>query len=415
MAYFVVERSKEDGTLRIPLSDAYDTREAAIAALSSATSTGAVSLTGEVFIADLGSAVPVLVMQSAPAPAPSEVPAEDVEAEVEVEAEPEAEEPAAEALDEDVSMEPAALDENGAVTAFSSWEPLEEIESSETALADALKRAATSLEGEGIVAPDSVLSGDEIESAEVVEEASAPEAEAEEETVLETALGEPPVESEPSSEDDRDWPWANVEAYEIKVDADALLEETDGDALEPLEVTEPEPEIVEDEITPVEEPEEVLDEEAPIITSAPAEGEEVYVPHPVILGDYADALPEPEPVEALEPEAGVEATAADEVDDEVLSIEEPATTVTIAEDLVSEDAEAEVEEPAAAAVLEEDEAAPVAEADDSTPSVPEGGYEATGELKLDEYTCQDCVYANTCPKVGQTAPAECGSFQWRTG
>lgn len=413
MAYFVVERSKEDGTLRIPLSDAYDTREAAIAALSSATATGEVSLVGEVFIADLGSAVPVLVMQSAPAPVPSEVPAEDVEVEAEVEAE--AEEPAAESLDEDVSREPAALDEDGAVTAFSSWEPLEGIESSELALADALKRAATSLEGEGIVAPDSVLSGDEIEGAEVVEEASAPEAEAEEETVLETVLGEPPVESEPSSEDDRNWPWANVEAYEIKVDADAVPEEADEEALESLEVTEPEPEIVEAETTPAEEPEEVLAEEAPIITSAPAEGEEVYVPHPVILGDYADALPESEPVDVLEPEAGADATAADEIEEEMLSIDEPVSGVTIAEDLVSEDAEVEVEESAAAAATEDEEAAPVAEADDSTPSVPEVGYEATGELKLDEYTCQDCVYANTCPKVGQTTPAECGSFQWRAG
>ncbi len=408
MAYFVVERSKEDGTLRIPLSEAYDTREAAIAALSSATATGAVSLTGEVFIADLGGATPVLVMQSAPAPAPSEVPAEDVEAEAQ------AEEPAAEALDKDVSVEPATLDEVAAVTAFSSWEPLEEIASSETALADALKRAATSIEGEGIVAPDSVQSGDEIESPEVLEEASAPE-EAEEETVLEAVLGEPPVEPEPSSGDDRDWPWANVEAYEIKVDADAVPEEADEKALEPLEVTEPEPELVEAETTPAEEPEEVLAEEAPIITSAPLEGKEVYVPHPVILGDYTDALPESEPVDVLEPEAGAEASADDEGDDEMLAIDEPVAVATMAEDLVSEDAEEEVEEPAVATVAEEEEAAPVAEADDSTPSVSEVGYEATGELKLDEYTCQDCVYANTCPKVGQTTPAECGSFQWRAG
>jgi hypothetical protein len=42
-----------------------------------------------------------------------------------------------------------------------------------------------------------------------------------------------------------------------------------------------------------------------------------------------------------------------------------------------------------------------------------GPYEVSGELVLERYTCDDCVYANTCPKVGESAPAECGSFQWK--
>ena len=36
-----------------------------------------------------------------------------------------------------------------------------------------------------------------------------------------------------------------------------------------------------------------------------------------------------------------------------------------------------------------------------------------GELALDSYTCDDCVYVNTCPKHHQDKPATCGSFQWR--
>ena len=42
------------------------------------------------------------------------------------------------------------------------------------------------------------------------------------------------------------------------------------------------------------------------------------------------------------------------------------------------------------------------------------GYEAAGDLDLETYTCDDCVYSNTCPKVGQSTPAECGSFQWKS-
>ncbi|MBN2404434.1 MAG: hypothetical protein JXE06_02505 [Coriobacteriia bacterium] len=37
-----------------------------------------------------------------------------------------------------------------------------------------------------------------------------------------------------------------------------------------------------------------------------------------------------------------------------------------------------------------------------------------GEIQLDAYTCDDCVYANTCPKAGASNPAECGSFQWKS-
>ena len=44
----------------------------------------------------------------------------------------------------------------------------------------------------------------------------------------------------------------------------------------------------------------------------------------------------------------------------------------------------------------------------------DGGYAPAGDLDLGEYTCQDCVYSNTCPKVGQVTPAECGSFQWKS-
>lgn len=37
-----------------------------------------------------------------------------------------------------------------------------------------------------------------------------------------------------------------------------------------------------------------------------------------------------------------------------------------------------------------------------------------GALNMNKYTCDDCVYANTCPNKDQKAPAECGSFQWKS-
>ncbi|MDZ4180679.1 MAG: hypothetical protein U1E29_15850, partial [Coriobacteriia bacterium] len=77
MAFFVVERSAVDSSLGIPLPEEFPTREAAIAALSAATAAGSIELTGEVFIADLSVAVPVLVMQAAAPVVPASHAAED--------------------------------------------------------------------------------------------------------------------------------------------------------------------------------------------------------------------------------------------------------------------------------------------------------------------------------------------------
>lgn len=408
MAYFVVERSKEDGTLVIPLPGAYETRDAAIAALSAATASGAVGLQGEVFIADLGTAVPVLVMPSAPAA--SAVPAEPAVAAPEPGPEPEPEpvevddraalqDVVAEAAEPpaEEAEQPGELDEAGADSAFAAWEPLSEMTGAESTLADALKRAATSLEEEGIVAPESIVSGDEGEI-----EAT----EADELDVTVTSV-------DATADETAAWPWANVEAYEIKVDAEEVaVVDDEADTADVGAATSAdtpaEPELMADGGQLAEAAsEEVVPEEQAIITSAPAEGEETYVPKPVILGDYPDT---PATFLAEEPAGPEEAPAS------VATLEEEPTgpAADLEEDIVADgpfDAVAAVAqslEPAESPAQED------AVAGDDAPVVPEIGYEATGELKLDEYTCQDCVYSNTCPKVGQTAPADCGSFQWRS-
>jgi len=92
----------------------------------------------------------------------------------------------------------------------------------------------------------------------------------------------------------------------------------------------------------------------------PVVGEEVYLPRPVILGDYGE--------------------------------------------IPSDEVSAVLEEPGGAGEgASKDEA-----------STPELGYEASGLLDMSAYTCSDCIYSNTCPKVGEVTPAECGTFQWRS-
>lgn len=387
MAFFVVLR-RADAALSIPLPEAFPTREAAISALSAASSSGSIVLDGEVFIADLGTAVPVLIMQpAAAASAPAEVEAPEI-------AEPPAE-------------EPGILDEVEAEAAYAEYSPLEGL-TDESTLAAALKRAATSLEDEGIVAPDSIESAPEEAAAEAAESA-APESESAEQP-------------EPAAE--QSWPWANVEAYtgpegdaadddqvsEESSEADEPLAEATPPAedgaiaeavAEPLGVAEDvEPQIAGDLYELADTSAAPIADDAPIITSAPLAGEEAYVPRPVILGDYADApatvIEEPEPSPELEePEEPapaselVHASGQDLEVEEALEPEEP----TLGEP--SDDAG-------------DDLSALVAEA------TAMGGYEAAGELNLAEYTCQDCVYANTCPKVGEASPADCGSFQWRS-
>ncbi len=41
-------------------------------------------------------------------------------------------------------------------------------------------------------------------------------------------------------------------------------------------------------------------------------------------------------------------------------------------------------------------------------------YQPSGDLEIAAYTCDDCVYSNTCPKAGESSPVDCGTFQWRS-
>ena len=421
MAFFVLDKDTHSGVLRLPIDGMFATREEALTALSAAVGTGDATVTGQVYVVDLETALPVLVMPSAPAPAEIAEPAAEpvVEDEVEevlaaeTESEPTVEdiEPAADVVSEpEVESAPEIVIEplDGAEAQSDVPAAADSIDlgvfgaAGGVSLADALKRAATSLEDEGIVAPESISADDFALEEELLASAegsvigSPAAAAASASAVAEpmSALADQPAEvlTAPA-----DWPWSNVEAFTEEVVDDEPVPDADDDAAEADT-------IVDSTLAVVEEPLPVpgFDEGESLITSAPPVGEDAYLPRPVILGDYADAgvgvgaEPE-EPVEVTRP-AGQDVSMPD-------AFEQP-----IVEEASSAPDEVPTVDPFVAA-LEELSPAPGEPLPEQTAA--EIGYEPTGDLDLGAYTCNDCVYSNTCPKVGEVTPAECGTFQWR--
>jgi hypothetical protein len=391
MSFFVVERDPASGMLRVLMPVEYPDRAAALAALSAAAWDGAVMIEGEVFIADLAQTTPVLVMPAPLAPSPAsgawEAPAPEVPAHEAGHAETVTEEPlvdnevfeealaeagdytipiadaaeVVEAWDAEVpGEEPAGsepfADEGPMISApeMPSWEEqapsAAEPELSGDALGDlasAIRKATTSLESAGVVAPDSI----------------------------EAATTEPVGES---------WPWSEeedaAEPAETPPMPAALKDEPIGGFVEPIDrLTEPASVVAEPAgvASLAEEDEDALFESlgdssaeasSLIVTSALEGDEDAFLPKPVIMGDYDDA-----PLEAPEVPA-------------------PVAEMSVEADVAS------------AEVLE----APADPADEVA------AYTPAGDLDLDGYTCDDCVYVNTCPKVGQSTPKECGSFQWKS-
>ncbi|MDZ4166781.1 MAG: hypothetical protein U1E08_03685 [Coriobacteriia bacterium] len=379
MSFFVVERDPTDGTLRMLLADAFPDRSAALTALTESVADGTAMIAGEVFVADLALAVPVLVMPvpsapkltsgswETPVPEPVSVEPDDTEetlyttlsddellATVLAEAGEElptiadAEE-VVEAWNAEVTPAPPAAEEDVAPGMFDDLE-------------SALRRATASLESEGVVAPDAI---DDVELDEPDEPAG-----------LET-----PIEA-PAEDIEESWPWSRVAADDTaEVSADepeqepAPVDDVDHGPVtgiaEPLGVTaEPAPaapEPSDDEDALFASLGDASDEHSSLIVTTAVEGEDAFLPKPVILGDYDDA-----------PEAPMIAPA------------------------ITEDA------PTTDPVPEEPASGPVTSPEEVIAYVP------AGDLDLGEYTCDDCVYVNTCPKVGESSPKECGSFQWKS-
>ncbi|MHB8707132.1 MAG: hypothetical protein ACYC77_11565 [Coriobacteriia bacterium] len=368
MGFFVVGRSS-DGSLAMLGSEEYESREAAARGIQTLAGAGSIDVSGrDVYIVDMAGAAPVVIvgMASAPeiAPAAAAVPEVPAAGAWEAPSEPQgaAVEPVTEvaAADDETAPEgaPGVVDEVAALEEAAA--ALDE--QATPGLADVLKRAATSLEDEGIVAPESIGSPVETVADDDLSDVIA--------SLAAQNDSGAPAETEALPEEATDWPWANVAVVDQSAD-EPTPDATGADATEPGSeaLLAPEPEVTDAqaEVAPID-----LGTEQSLIVSSAAFGEDAFEPRPLIMGDY-DSIPAAPVAEEAPP---VHPAAAVEVE-----------------------VEAGVEDLAV----------------DSLPQVttPAGGYESSGELELDSYSCDDCVYSNTCPKVGESAPDECGSFQWK--
>ncbi len=117
------------------------------------------------------------------------------------------------------------------------------------------------------------------------------------------------------------------------------------------------------------------DDEGSLVRAA-GDDETMAIARPVIMGAYGET-----------PQELIEALATDEGVDAPRTIVEPVG----------------VESPAVPAI------------DPASDYVDLSAIESvrTEPSPIDSMTCDDCVYVETCPNKGQSAPESCGSFQWK--
>jgi hypothetical protein len=150
------------------------------------------------------------------------------------------------------------------------------------------------------------------------------------------------------------------------------------------------------------------------------------VAHPVILGaDFASASTEEELPVADEPPAEEAPEPVAEAAETAPPVEE--TFVEPQLDEPVETGDADVMDHVPESVIEPEQDSPVAVELDTTNSVqdesesivvetPESTDTESDFIDLGDIasmTCDDCVYAETCPNRGQMLPTSCGSFQWK--
>ena len=350
MGFFLLRRDGDVVTLIAPT--VLGTRQEALAEVSRASAAGALDA-DEVFVIDLDTATPVLIVSPLSPPADTGVPALE---------DPAAGEPDATGGAQDDS---ATGNEALLVTRV-------EAAIAEAILADAEdsllpEPANEALTAEETVEPETQPTALEPEEADHSKELE----EAEEAVELEDE--EPELSPEPVAQT---WPWDPVPTLS---ESPALLVEVqpdeDGDR---GEVTADDEDEVADEV-------EVLDvngetDELPEeVSGLLADLEEI--PPGVSVGDEEEEAPEPpSEIAAANPEGDDESAQARAVADVLVGQSGPESN---------------------------DAAEPSAEVKEAK------AYEA-GASDITALTCDDCIYLNTCPKKGESDPTSCGSFQWKS-
>lgn len=429
MSFFLLGRLP-DNELRLLSSVGHQNRQAALAELSRLTADPSFDLwDAEVFVVDLETATPVLLVRPVEMPSPAEKPAPAVEevaeevadvgvAEAEPEAEVPAEEPEAAAKEleageptEELRVEepePIVVDE-AVVDEIIAEAIAEESAEAGTSLKDALMRTAAHMESTGIVAPESVgPATDVVEPEAQIEE---PEAQAEPEELVEaeTPSAEPaPVVEEPVAAGEAAWPWA-VAAADVSMPSLSALEEPAID--------------VEGGLLRGSIDDETFAAARPVILGAYAgEGQDEAAPvAPIELEELAvEESAQPEAVEIIE----TTAIAQDEIAPAAPIAEVEAAPEPAIDSMIADLEPIELEEVQTAPAPEPAvEPAPATEVDDISDFIldleasvsgpvpgPAGTPEAPG---VESMTCNDCVYVATCPNKDQRDPANCGSFQWK--
>jgi hypothetical protein len=356
MAFFLIGRGADDA-LQLLSANSFESRQDAMAELSRITSdSGFAHWDLEVFVVDLDAGVPVLLVrpraeEGADAPSVAE------------KAEAVASDESVTAVSEEVPTPP---DETEAAA------PEEVCEETSTDLREALQRTAQQMSAEGIVAPPSAGLEPESAQSEAEEADSTMQEAASEEDAEPAASEEPPAEPEDASEE---------------AAAEAADEEAAGESAEAA--TQP------------------ADEQSWPWDAAPAATAAEPGVSPEIATVY-EGLEEMDDADAVA-ESAEPAGPADQAvgSDFILDLE---AIQPVALQPQGSDAAAPPEQPV--------ESAESSLAEDTVvSSVPEPAQDDSGEAgfpsSMTEYTCEDCVYVETCPNRDQREPKDCGSFQWK--
>jgi hypothetical protein len=421
MRFFVVSRDKAAGSIRLVTDSTFATRDEAVAALSEVAASGE-HQTNDLFVVDLDLVTPVVIF---PAPVPIVVPpvedriADVWEAPSEESSSADSGEPVAEPEPEPVvgsqdgstdtvgmledEFRAGAVADRGVTWQVPSETPAEiaddtAVDAEGTALAEALRRAASALEDAGIVAPAS-LAEPEPSSHDVVEDTTSPDA------------------AESDSDEAAVWPWESAVAEAIAAD-EAGPESAEGVGLAAGADPTPQPDQAVSSV----------DYAASVELEAPDAR-----PGPMLdVVSLPDGVQEPVSVVGFPSRGSFEPVGLEEPGLEEITLLTPATgedfspRPVIVGDYPEEDgggptpneSAAEPSEPSEPTVQGDQGAGGFDELSLAVATAGAARAEAKpyekGDTDLSAYTCEDCIYVGTCPKANQDIPATCGSFQWKS-
>ncbi len=359
MPFFLVGRSRDDLSLTLLSTEVFDTRDLAARAVQSVALSGGINVdTVDVYIADLGAAAPVVLVGM-----PVTAPASD-DAAAGVWETPETD------IGEDISADAAIEEVAAAVDSLGA----------DDALTAALERATSSMAAEGIVPPESVgfavLPEDDV--------APMPPILGDDEPLSESAPTQEPEESNPIPESQEAAPAAIADDLSAVIASLSYTEEPSGVEQAPAEAEEA-----------------VVAEEA-VSDDGTWPWMNVDAVEVAAVTEPAYELPtEPASLSAPEPEPEVIIESEPEV------VVEPQPVLLADDSLIANQSAGEDPFSPQPVIMGDYADAPLA------PEAPTTVYEPAGDLSLADYTCADCIYSNTCPKVNESTPAECGSFQWK--